>query len=279
MITATGVIHSGESRHYGAGDSTTGADTLRRAISKIREDDRVFGVVLRVDSPGGSAVHSDLIWREIDRLRQEKPVVASMADVAASGGYYIAMPADHIMASPVTLTGSIGVIGGKMNLKGLYNKIGITKDKVSRGKHADLVTDYGALTPELKKKLKKEMETVYRIFVEKAARARKRDYQEIHDAAQGRVWTGTQARERGLVDETGNLMTAIDRAKERAGVPISTAVPVFTPARVHRLSLPSLPFRLPIPGGFGKALNTLSLYELVADSPMLAIMPYILKIK
>jgi protease-4 len=279
LITAAGTIHAGESRYYGAGDSTVGANTIRRALIRVREDDCICAVVLRIDSPGGSAAHSDLIWREVERLRKEKPVVVSMADVAASGGYYIAMPADHIMASPSTLTGSIGVIGGKLNLKGLYQKIGISKEQVSRGKHADLATDYGPLSPELKKKLKAEMEAVYRIFVEKAARARKCDSREMDEAAQGRVWTGEQAKQMRLVDELGNLMTAIERAKERAGIHPSRRVPVFLPPRARRFSLPMIPFSLPIPSGIVKAAASMSQYETLADSPILALMPFLLKIK
>jgi len=281
LITATGTIHSGESRYYGAADSSAGADTLRRAISRVREDDAIAAVVLRIDSPGGSAVHSDFIWREVERLKKEKPVVVSMADVAASGGYYIAMPADHIVASPATLTGSIGVIGGKINLKGLYNKIGINKDSVARGKHADMVTDYGSLSPELRAKMKKEMEAVYHIFVEKAASARKREYAELDQSAQGRVWTGLQAKEVGLVDELGSLLTAIERAKERAGIPASRRVPVYTATRAHRFSLPMPSLPIPLPGGgkLSRAFSALAQFELLADSSILALMPFSLKIK
>lgn len=234
--------------------------------------------MLRVDSPGGSAVHSDLIWREVERLGKTKPVVVSMADVAASGGYYIAMPAHHIIASPATLTGSIGVIGGKINLKGLYEKIGIRKERVTRGKHADMGTDYGPYSPELKKKIRKEMEAVYRIFVEKAARARKREVAELDKSAQGRVWTGEQARQRGLVDELGNLMDAIDRAKERAGIPAARKVPVFTLPRIRKPSLP-IPIPLPLPGRAARALGPIAALQELVDSRVLLMMPFHLRIK
>jgi protease-4 len=279
LITATGPIHAGESHYYGAADSTTGADTLRRALTRVREDDRIAAAVLRIDSPGGSATHSDFIWREVERLKKNKPVVVSMADVAASGGYYIAMPADHIVASPGTLTGSIGVIGGKLNLKGLYNKIGIKKDRVSRGAHADLVTDYGPLSADLRAKMEKEMDAVYRIFVGKAATARKREPAEMDQAAQGRVWTGAQAKALGLVDELGSLLTAIERAKERAGIHPSRRVPVFTPMRAHKLSLPMPSFPIPLPGGMLKSLTRLMPYHLLSDSPILAMMPFSIKIR
>jgi len=275
LITAAGPIHGGESKYYGPGDTTVGCDTLRNAIRNAREDDAIAAAVLRVDSPGGSAVHSDLIWREVEKLAEAKPVVVSMADVAASGGYYIAMPAHHIVASPTTITGSIGVIGGKINLQGLYNKIGINKERVTRGAHAEIATDYGALTDELREKIRNEMNTVYRTFVEKAARSRKQEYDELEKKAQGRVWTGEQALSAGLVDETGNLLTAIRRAKERAGIPVSRKIPVATMPRIKKFGLP-VPFNLP--GRSLKGMNRALSYAEIADYPLLALMPYLVKI-
>ena len=279
LITATGPIHGGESRYYGPGDATVGADTLRAALQQVREDDGIAAVVLRVDSPGGSATHSDLIWREVERLRAAKPVVVSMADVAASGGYYIAMPADYIVASPGTLTGSIGVIGGKMNLKGLYTKLGIKKEQVHRGRHADIVTDYGAYSAELKSKMRQEMDAVYRLFVDKAASSRKRDRAEIEAAAQGRVWTGDQAKSLGLVDELGNLLAAVRRAKERAGIAVSKRVPLVILPRMKKLSLPAMPFSLPLPSGANRLLLKLMAYENLADRSALTLLPFSIKIK
>jgi len=278
LITAAGTIHGGESRHFGPGDSSVGADTLREAIDWARENDNVCAVVLRINSPGGSATHSDLIWREVDRLRREKPVVVSMGDVAASGGYYIAMPADHIMASPAALTGSIGVIGGKINLKGLYEKIGIKKESVKRGKHSDMATDYGKLSPELRKKLRNEMDAIYKVFVDKAAMARKKDFKEMDEAAQGRVWTGEQARDIGLIDEIGNLIAAINRAKERAGISAQTRVPVFLLPKARKFTLPILPFGIPFPGGQA-ASSMLMNYEAIANQRLLMMMPYHIKIR
>jgi protease IV len=279
LITASGTIHGGENHYYGAGDGSIGADTMRRALNAVREDDRISAAVIRVDSPGGSAVHSDLIWREVERLRAEKPVVVSMADVAASGGYYIAMPAHHIVAASATLTGSIGVIGGKINFKGLYNKIGIKKEQVRRGRHADIGTDYGQLTPELRKKMQGEMQAVYRIFVDKAAAGRKQEPERLERSAQGRVWTGAQAKELGLVDEIGSLLTAIARAKERAGIPASRRLPLFSLPRPRKFALPGIPFSLPIPGGSARALTNLLRYQPLADTNLLALMPFMMKIK
>ncbi len=190
---------------------------LKKAFEKARTDDTIQAVVLRVNSPGGSALASDLMWREVMLTQREKPVVVSMGDVAASGGYYIAMAAGTIVAHPSTLTGSIGVFGGKLNLKGLYNKIGLTKEIIAHGQNATLYSDYGGFTPTERERVEKIMKTVYKDFVSKAAAGRSKSFDEIDEIAQGRVWTGTQAKALGLVDELGGLDTALSIAKEQAG--------------------------------------------------------------
>ena len=192
-------------------------DTLEEAFEKARTDDSVRAVVLRIDSPGGSALASDLIWREVMLTQREKPVVVSMGDVAASGGYYIAMAAGTIVAHPSTLTGSIGVFGGKLNMKGFYNKIGLTKEIITHGQNATLYSDYGGFTPTERERVEKMMKTIYEDFVRKAAMGRDKSFDEIDDIAQGRVWTGKQAKALGLVDELGGLNTALSIAKEQAG--------------------------------------------------------------
>ena len=191
--------------------------TLKKAFEKARTDDSVRAVVLRVDSPGGSALASDLIWREVMLTQREKPVVVSMGNVAASGGYYIAMAAGTIVAQPSTLTGSIGVFGGKLNLKGLYNKAGLKKEIIAHGQNATLYSDYGGFTPTERERVEKMMRTVYEDFVNKAAAGRNKSFEDIDDIAQGRVWTGRQAQELGLVDEIGGLDDALSIAKKQAG--------------------------------------------------------------
>ena len=190
---------------------------LKKAFEKARTDDAVRAVVLRIDSPGGSALASDLIWREVMLTQREKPVVVSMGNVAASGGYYIAMAAGTIVAHPSTLTGSIGVFGGKLNLKGLYNKAGLTKEIIAHGQNATLYSDYGGFTPTERERVEKMMKTVYEDFVSKAATGRNKSFDEIDEIAQGRVWTGKQAQKLGLVDELGGLDYALSIAKEQAG--------------------------------------------------------------
>ncbi len=197
---------------------------LKEAFEKARTDDSVQAVVLRIDSPGGSALASDLIWREVMLTQREKPVVVSMGDVAASGGYYIAMAAGTIVAHPSTLTGSIGVFGGKLNMKGLYNKVGLTKEIITYGQNSTLYSDYGGFTPTERERVEKMMETIYKDFVSKAATGRNKSFAEIDEIAQGRVWTGQQAKALGLVDELGGLDTALSIAKEQAGFSADDAV-------------------------------------------------------
>ena len=192
-------------------------NALKEAFEKARTDDTVKAVVLRVNSPGGSALASDLIWREVMLTQREKPVVVSMGDVAASGGYYIAMAAGTIVAHPSTLTGSIGVFGGKLNMKGFYNKIGLTKEIIAHGQNATLYSDYGGFTPTERTRVEKMMKTIYKDFVSKAAAGRDKSFDEIDKIAQGRVWTGKQAKALGLVDVLGGLDTALSIAKEQAG--------------------------------------------------------------
>ena len=192
-------------------------ETLKEAFEKARTDASVRAVVLRIDSPGGSALASDLIWREVMLTQREKPVVVSMGDIAASGGYYIAMAAGTIVAHPSTLTGSIGVFGGKLNMKGFYNKVGLTKEIITHGQNATLYSDYGGFTPSERERVEKMMKTVYKDFVSKAAEGRNTSFDEIDEIAQGRVWTGKQAKALGLVDELGGLETALSIAKEQAG--------------------------------------------------------------
>src|ERR1039458_7123832 len=157
-------------------------------------------------------------------LSKKKPVVISMSDAAASGGYYMAMTGDAIVAYPGTLTGSIGVVFGKPNLHGLYDKLGITKEAIERGKHAGIDSDYTPLTPEERTKLKEGIDESYRDFVTKVADARRSKFAEIEPLAQGRVWLGSQAKTRGLVDEIGGIDKAIELVKQKAKIPAAERV-------------------------------------------------------
>lgn len=189
---------------------------MARLFKRVRDDKNIKGVILRVDSPGGDAVASDEILREAKLLSKAKPMVISMSDVAASGGYYISMTGDPVIAYPGTITGSIGVIYGKPNLKGLYDKLGLSKDLVQRGRNAAIDSEYYELNEEGRKKLREGVDSVYKTFVGLVAESRKKKYEQIHDLAQGRVWMGSQAKQNALVDELGGLDRAIDMIKDRA---------------------------------------------------------------
>jgi len=199
-----------------SGDQSLGSDSICRVLREVGEDKSLKGVIVRIDSPGGDSIASDQIWREMNLLSKKKPMVISMSDVAASGGYYIAMSGDPVLAYPTTFTGSIGVVFGKMSLKGLYDKIGVNKEILSRGKNAEIDTDYRRFTPAEREKVVKDIGEVYRDFVEKVAQARKRPHEEIEPLAQGRTWLGSQARQNGLIDELGGYDRAIALVKERA---------------------------------------------------------------
>jgi protease-4 len=224
MLVAQGDIVRGNPGDNGADESGLTSYGFDKLVRSVRNDSSIKGVVLRIDSPGGEVVASDEMWRELNLLSQKKPVVISMSDVAASGGYFMAMTGDPIVAYPQTETGSIGVVFGKPNLHGLYDKLGITKDAVQRGKHADIDSDYTSLTPDEREMLRSGIDESYRDFVTKVAAARHRKFEEIEPLAQGRVWLGSQAKSNGLVDELGGLDTAIAMVKAKARIPAAEQV-------------------------------------------------------
>ena len=227
VLYAAGVITSGSSTQDTVNGAVVGSDTIVDQLERIRDDDSIRAIVLRVDSPGGSSVASDVIWRELSITRDEnpsRPLIASMSDLAASGGYYISMPAQVIVAQPATLTGSIGIYGGKVVLDGTAEMVGITTETVQAGRNAAINSPFERFTPEQREKVLAYMEDFYGIFLEKAAESRGATTGEIDAVARGRVWTGQQAYERGLVDELGGLDAAIAIAKERAGIPADEEV-------------------------------------------------------
>ena len=222
LVYAVGTIASGKSTFDPLNGTILGAETLIEQIRDAREDSSIKAIVLRVDSPGGSALASDVIWRELMITREAdeaRPLIVSMSDLAASGGYYIAMAGDAIVAQPGTLTGSIGVFGGKIAIGGALNKIGVNNDAVVSGPNASINSPFTPFTPAQRMKVLEMMQNIYDDFVEKAAESRKTTPEKLDAVAQGRVWTGQQAREKGLVDALGGLDTAIAIAKERAKIP------------------------------------------------------------
>jgi protease-4 len=217
LIYAVGQIVSGQSQD-GFGGSVAGSDTVAGALRAAREDGSIKAIILRVDSPGGSGTASDVIWREVVLARKQKPVVVAMGDLAASGGYYIAMGGDAIVAQPGTITGSIGVFGGKFSLRGLYDKIGLSKEILSRGRHAAMFTEYRPWTDEERAHVRALMSAFYQEFIDKAAKGRNKTPEEIDALGQGRVWTGAEAQRIGLVDHLGGFETALRVAKEKAKI-------------------------------------------------------------
>lgn len=219
IIEAEGMMMTGESfTDPFTGTKTMGAATITRAIRNVRKDSSVKAVVLRIDSGGGLVIAANTIWRELIRLKSAKPLIVSMGDVAGSGGYYIAAPADTIVAEPGTITGSIGVISGKYSFKGLYNKIGVHKEIIKRGKHADFYTDYGDYPAEEREIIHSQIEEIYEDFIGKVAEGRGMTKEAVDQIGQGRIWTGKQAKEIGLVDELGGLNLALSIAREKAGL-------------------------------------------------------------
>ncbi len=212
VVYASGDIVGGE-----GDDETIGSERISKSIRKAKEDDKVKAVVLRINSPGGSALASDVIWREVLLTKKVKPVIVSMGDVAASGGYYIACAADSIFAQPNTITGSIGVFGIIPNMQNFFNKkLGITFDGVKTGQYADLGTVTRPLTDAEKLIIQKEVDRIYNSFTKRVAQGRKKSQEYINTIGQGRVWSGSEALKNGLVDRLGNIDDAIKSAAKMA---------------------------------------------------------------
>ena len=225
VIYATGEIGSGSSENSPSGDQSIGSDTVAKALNDAAADKTIKAVVLRVDSPGGSGLASDIIWRAVETTNQKKPVVVSMSDVAASGGYYISASAAKIIAQPSTITGSIGVVAGKPVMRGFYDWLGISNEYVLRGKNAGMFRETEKFSDEERAKFIEWINTTYyRDFVPKVAKGRNRDAKYVDSVGQGRVWTGGQAKDRGLVDEFGGLDKAIEVAKQLAKIPADKGV-------------------------------------------------------
>jgi protease-4 len=224
LVYAVGEIATGESQNGPFGGSVAGSNTVADAIKKAREDDAIKAVLLRIDSPGGSGTASEIIWREVTLTRKVKPVVVSMGDVAASGGYYIAMASDAIVAEPGTITGSIGVFSGKFSLRGLYDKIGVSREIVARGEHSGIFSEYQPWNDAERARIHELMATFYADFVKKAADGRHKTVDDVDAVAQGRVWTGVEAQRHGLVDHLGGMDTALSVLREKAHIAAGTEV-------------------------------------------------------
>lgn len=286
VVYAVGAIMNGESEQspFG-GQSSLGSTTIVEALDEANRDENVKAIVLRVDSPGGSAVASDLIWRKIQSIN--KPVVASMGDVAASGGYYISMGCDHIFAEPATITGSIGVVSGKFAVEGMYEKLGLTTDLISRGENSGLFNSPKKFSKHERKAMLGMMEDTYEQFTSKAAEGRDMELEALKKLAGGKVYTGRQAKKNGLIDTLGTLDDAVAKAKSLAGIDADTKVKLQTlpeqadfleslfgggdePTEV-RLSLPTLN----LPSQVTRPLQQIHTWNrLLEREPLVLMLPY-----
>ena len=226
VVYAVGPIMTGESESGLFSESSVGSTTVVKALADANADEAVAAIVLRVNSPGGSAVASDLIWRKIREI--EKPVVASMGDIAASGGYYISMGADKIYAEPAGITGSIGVVTGKFAMKGMFNKVGLSTDLITRGENSGIFTGTRKWNANERAAMMRMMEDTYAQFTSKAAAGRDMPLDQLKQLAGGKVYTGRQAVANGLIDATGTLNDAIASAKQLAGLTEEDKVRVET---------------------------------------------------
>lgn len=293
VVYVAGVINTGDSKTPGllGGERTAGSATIVRQLDQAREEDSVKAVVLRVDSPGGSAFASDEIWRAVVRLRQEKPVIVSMGGVAASGGYYVSAGATAIYAEPSTITGSIGVISGKFNVAEVYEKLGVNTEEYRRGRNANLYTVSRPWDAEERATVERLIDETYEQFKEKVGEGRHLSPEKVEELARGRVWSGTDARANGLVDELGGFHDALDRARKEAKIPETADIELITyldrgegykPVRtaVQALAPDGLlsawaPPALSLPPELSQAL---ALHAL-ADESVLALMPYRVDLK
>lgn len=231
VVSLGGMITTGKSRRFPGGlpivgNNTAGSTTVQQLVRSALKDERLAGVLLHIDSRGGSALASDLMWRELTLLNKKKPVVAYMGDVAASGGYYVALPAQKIVCQPATLTGSIGVVMAKLITSEAEGKIGAKRFAVQRGENADIYASDGPWRREQRDKVEEMMDYTYRNFKRLVGEARQLEPESLETLCGGRVWTGRQALERGLVDALGDFGTAIDQLCEIADLPTDGTVPV-----------------------------------------------------
>ena len=258
LIYGIGPVTLGEGENDPVfGEVTMGSNTVAAALSDAIDDETVEAILFRVDSPGGSYVASDVIWREVQRARDAgKPVIVSMGNLAASGGYFVAAPAHQIVAQPGSITGSIGVVGGKLALKGLWENLSITWDGVQAGRQANIWSANQPFTPEGWAHLEKSLDRTYDDFTSKVSAGRGLSGTEVEDLARGQVWTGEDALALGLVDALGGFQTALTLAKEAIGLQADDAVTLLV------LPAPSDSFRTLLKDFFSEGFNSRSLMRL-----------------
>jgi protease IV len=283
VINVTGNIDSGESRRNQAGRPVTGADTIIAFLDHAKQSRRIRAIILRIDSPGGSGAASDLIWRKISLVAKTKPVVVSFGNVAASGGYYIATPAAHIIAEPTTITGSIGVLAGKFVARELMNRLDIHRESIQRGAHADSQSLFTEFSQAEADRLHQQILEFYREdFVRKVADGRKMDDETVDRIGRGRVWSGMRAMSHKLVDEIGGFSQAVQKARELAKIPDSKKTRVVHYYRHRKLwerFLPDLQSPIMVRRLPQSALDAMSAIEHLGKQAILLLMPFQIRIR
>jgi protease IV len=278
VIRASGLIVSGDSGNSPSGSFIMGGDSVAADLRRARKDPSIKAIVFRIDSGGGSVVASEVIRREVELARDAKTLVVSMSDVAASGGYWIAMPAHKIVADPDTITGSIGVLIGKMNVSGLYAMLGLSTDSIATSDNASLFSEQQSFTPAQKAWVEKTMQETYSDFIHGVANNRHMTAEQVDKIGKGRVWTGAQAKDIGLVDELGGLDRAIAVARDLAHISASQSV--------HIVNLPEEKNFLQLllerqAGGSGQAATLQAILRGVGitNEPVQVRVPFDLKIR
>ncbi|NOZ07875.1 MAG: signal peptide peptidase SppA [FCB group bacterium] len=291
IVYAVGGIVSGESNPGPGGSTQMGDETITQALKDARENEDVSAVVFRIDSGGGSALASDMILREVNNTTDldtsnVKPLIASMSDVAGSGGYWIACQSDKIVAYPTTITGSIGVLSGRINYSGLLKKLGITSDKIKYGKHSDFYSANKLWSAEEKAIIRKGIIDTYEMFKEKVAAGREGlEVEDLDPIALGRIWSGTQAKDRKLIDEVGGLSRAIELAKQAAGIPAEQEVNIVEyPKPKPKFSLlksmsGNSRISAYIPDEIMEQLEILRIIPIIEDDEIQLLMPFTIKVK
>jgi protease-4 len=283
IIDIQGHIDSGESRRNQAGRIITGADTVGMFLDHAKDSKRIRAILLRINSPGGSGLASDHIWRKVSLLSKNKPVVVSFGDVAASGGYYIAAHASCILAERTSITGSIGVLAGKFVARELMHRFAIRRESIRRGLHAGYASPFSEFTEAEADQLHRQIEEFYREdFIKKVAEGRKLDAESVDKVGRGRVWSGARAKENRLVDEIGGLLEAIQKARELAHIPETKKVRVVHYLRHRKLWERFIPdLRSPIMAKFlpQSALDAVSMVEQVGKQAILLVMPFRIRIR
>lgn len=284
IIYASGEIVSGASQISPGGTVVMGGDSVAAEIREARNDSSIRAIVLRVDSPGGSSVASEVIRREVELARKKKPVVVSMSDVAASGGYWISMSADKIVADPGTITASIGVLSGKMNISGLYKLLGLSTDYVATSDNATLYSPQQDFTPAQQLVVQRMLQDIYTSFTQGVAQGRGLPIATVQKIAKGRVWSGEQAKGLGLVDDLGGADRAVTVAKELAHIPVNSSVEIVRLPKektLFDLFLGRAEGQVVAPEDDYSSIQSLvhRVSSMVEAEPVRAQMPYVLRIR